>query len=378
MKTIDWNQERQNFPAALSHAYLLTAAVGPISNLVYRAYERHYRGLLENGDYNWLDNVNRLEQVRVQAAQFLAASSPQEVGFSSSTSMAMNYLATMMASHLRQSGAPLRILSCQEEFPSTTVPWLYQKFEVIQVPAAQLMAEVERQQPTLVVTSAVQFGTGYRQDLKMLGEVCRQNKAQLIVNATQALGAFPINVKECNITALTATCHKWMCCGYGLCLLYVSPELSAAQSPALAGWLSMKDPLAMNNRSVDVKSDATAVEVGIPGFAAIGALGEHLQTIERMGIERIAARILELSSYAHRELTNVCRVASTRTNSPSLTTPDSGILMLQINDAEAIAQKLGEQNIYVSVRQGGLRIATHYFNNHQDVDRLVDGLKGLL
>lgn len=378
MKTIDWDQERQDFPAALSHTYLLTAAVGPISNPVYRAYERHYRGLLENGDYNWLDNVNMLDQVRVRAAQFLGASSPQEVGFSNSTSMAMNYLATMMARHLRSRGVPLRILSCQEEFPSTTVPWLYQGFEVSQVPAAQLIAEIERQRPTLVVTSAVQFGTGYRQDLKLLGEVCRQNQAQLIVNATQALGAFPVSVKECNITALTATCHKWMCCGYGLCLLYVENELSAAMTPALAGWLSVKDPLAMNNRSVEVKNEATAVEMGIPGFATIGAFGQQLQTIERLGIDRIASRILDLSKYAHQELSAICRVASTRTNSPNLSSPDSGILMLQINDAEAIAQKLGEQNIYVSVRQGGLRIATHYFNNHHDVDRLVDGLKGLL
>ncbi|MCB0384180.1 MAG: aminotransferase class V-fold PLP-dependent enzyme, partial [Bdellovibrionales bacterium] len=255
MTAINWENERGLYPAASAQTYLLTAAVGPISSPVHKTYQLHYQSLLQSGDINWMENVEMLGLVREASAGFINASEAREIAFTPNTSMAMNFLAMGIAGYLDRSAKPRKILSCQEEFPSSTIPWLHHKYEVVQVPAHQLEVEAERGDYSLLITSAVQFGTGYRQNLRTLGEICQARGTKLIVNATQALGAFPIDVQGSGISALTASCHKWMCCGYGLSLLYLENELLEQFDSPLAGWLSMKNPLAMNNRQLDLKAE---------------------------------------------------------------------------------------------------------------------------
>ncbi|MCB0365034.1 MAG: aminotransferase class V-fold PLP-dependent enzyme [Bdellovibrionaceae bacterium] len=375
MNAVNWQDERRLYPAASAQTYLLTAAVGPISSPVMSSYQNHYQSLLQSGDIDWMENVEMLGHVRELTAQFINAHGAHEVAFGPNTSMAMNFLAMGFSSLLKSHGKKQKILSCREEFPSSTIPWLHHKYEVTQVPAKDLIQEAERGDYSMVVCSAVQFGTGYRQNLRKLGEVCRSRNVYFVVNATQALGAYPIDVQACGISAMTASCHKWMCCGYGLCVMYLSQELLKEFSSPIAGWLSMNDPLAMNNRQLDLKCEASVLEVGIPSFAIVGALGEHLKQLNRIGIENIAERILELSRYASEELSRYHEVASERTSSPSLNTCDSGILLLSTDKAGMLEEKLASRRIHVSVRQGGLRIATHFFNDHKDIDNLTDVLK---
>jgi len=138
---IDWASERQLFPAVTKQTYLLTAAVGPISTSVYSSYQNHYKSLLENGDVNWIKNIDMLEQVRAKTAQFLGSNGDHEIAFTANTSLAMNLLALIFKTKLQNQSRPLRVLSCKEEFPSTTVPWLNHGFEVIQ---AQLVIWYQR------------------------------------------------------------------------------------------------------------------------------------------------------------------------------------------------------------------------------------------
>lgn len=376
--SINWENERELYPAVTKQTYLLTGAVGPISKNVYASYQNHYRSLYEVGDINWMENVETLDLVREQTARFLGATGAHEIAFTANTSMAMNLLAMTFKSRLEKANKPLKILSCNEEFPSTTIPWLHHGFEVIQVPAANLADEAEKAPAPLVVASAVQFGTGYRQDLVSLGKICKASKTELVVNGTQAMGAFPIDVKEMGISALTVSCHKWMCCGYGLSIMYLAEELLPTAQWPIAGWLSVEDPLLMDNRAHNLKQDASALEVGIPMFSLIAALGTQLTDLERLGIKNIGHRILEISAYAYSKLNPHFKVITSRTESPNLASPDSGTILFESQNAEAIADQLNQRNIHVSVRQGGLRITTHFYNNKADIDHLVDGLKEIL
>jgi len=238
-----------------------------------------------------------------------------------------------------------------------------------------LVSKVEELKPALVVASAVQFGTGYRQNLHLLGEVCHNSGVELIVNATQAMGAFPIHVKEMKIVALTASCYKWMCCGYGLNVVYLSENLLPTAQWPIAGWLSVEDPLAMNNRNLKLKKQASALEVGIPMFSLLAALGTQIEYIQRLGIDYIAKRILEVSSYAYELLAPNFKVISQRSSTPELNSCDSGTLLFEVDNAESVVEQLNRKKIYVSIRQGGIRVSSHFYNNEQDINRLMEGLK---
>src|SRR5215475_4384197 len=45
----------------------------------------------------------------------------------------------------------------------------------------------------VLVTSYVQFSTGFRQDLVVLGRLCRERNLIFVVDATQGMGVFPID-----------------------------------------------------------------------------------------------------------------------------------------------------------------------------------------
>ena len=64
----------------------------------------------------------------------------------------------------------------------------------------------------------------------------------------------------------------------------------------------------------------------------------------------------------------------------------SGITTFEVSDVpaenEAFLQALLDQRIYVAMRYtshvGGIRISTHLYNDHDDVDRLLQTMAGLL
>ena len=225
----------------------------------------------------------------------------------------------------------------------------------------------------VLVTSFVQFATGFRQDLAALGRLCRERSLIFVVDATQGMGVFPIDVVNSGIDFLVFSGYKWAQAGYGVGGLYVAPRFLNPTSFPVAGWWSVRDPEAVVNDRLDLKETAAALEVGCPHFAGIFALGAALRLFEEIGKLRIEERIHELTDYLHhrleRERFNIA--------SPLKREQQSGITIVEMHNAPDIVKRLAEKNIIVSARGKGLRVSVHIFNNFDDIDRLIVGLREL-
>src|SRR5258707_3411344 len=66
----------------------------------------------------------------------------------------------------------------------------------------------------LVGVSAVSFLSGFRWDLEALARLVHERGALLLVDAAQALGAFPVPVAQIDFTV--ACTFKWLLGGHGL------------------------------------------------------------------------------------------------------------------------------------------------------------------
>jgi selenocysteine lyase/cysteine desulfurase len=53
----------------------------------------------------------------------------------------------------------------------------------------------------------------------------------------------------------------------------------------------------------------------------------------------------------------------------------SGITSLVLEDAPVYATALEGRKVIVSAREGYLRVATHHFNNEEDVERLLEAFQ---
>ena len=358
------------FPAVQNSRYFFSAAVGPTPTPVFEAYNEHAKMMHFHGDVNWIAGVEKLQKTRELISHHIGAESPLEVAITYNTSHNMNIIADLF----KQKGVK-KILTCEEEFPSSTIPFLHRGFTVEFCPAHEIANRISNQFDAVLV-SHIQYGTGYRLDLKKLGQMAKDSNCLFVVNATQSFGAFPIDVQQCHIDALTASGHKWLCAGYGSSILYLRSKFSENTTASLVGWLSPVNFEKMDNKNSQIRNDASKYETGVPSFATLAGVHAAIQLVEDTGIHRIANRILQLSHYFVEQLhKKSISISSHRIDSTSIEDSiNSGTVTLSIREPDEFVEKLKAEKIYVSQRSGLIRVAIHYFNNQDDVDCLIERL----
>jgi cysteine desulfurase/selenocysteine lyase len=273
----DWNDVRNQFPVTTNSVYLNTAAAGPLARSTQQAACEYYQQMMNDGDIHWDHWLAKREEVRALVARFINAE-PDEIGFTNNTSSGMNLIVDALENYGE-------VISSDLEFPVTTVPWIYRKIPVHIVKSASGVvstAELKRAMNTrtgIISTSYVQYSNGFRANLDQLGD--NKNEHVLVVNASQAVGAFEIDVKRMKIDALCTTGHKWMLSGYGSGFVFISRELQSRVAQKTIGWLSVQDPWgALTSSEIHLRHDVSArAELGCPHFAGIFALGAAVESI---------------------------------------------------------------------------------------------------
>jgi selenocysteine lyase/cysteine desulfurase len=368
MEMINWAEVRAKFPVTSSSVYLNTAAAGPLAESTARAGQLYYDQMMNDGDVHWDEWLARCEQVRKRVAAFINAE-PEEIGFTTNTSSGMNLIVDALEKHGE-------VISSELEFPVTTIPWMHRRIPVHFVkPAAGVVRaeDVRRAMNTrtgIISTSYVQFSNGFRSDLEELASI-KGNHA-LVVNASQAAGAFEIDVKRMKIDALCSTGHKWIRSGYGSGFVYINKELQAASRQRTIGWLSVQDPYGMRNDEVHLRHDvASRAEIGCPHFAGVFALGASIELMQSIGIENIQMRALELNS----KLTSRLDESGWKVLSPLAEDRfRSAETLVATGDPATIVSQLASQRILVTEKPQGIRVATDFFNNEDDVEQLIHRL----
>ena len=306
---VDWNKVREEFPVCKKYVYLNPAGGSPVSLSAANEGKRFYDEMLEFGDIYWDKWLERTEKVRKELAVFIGADR-EEIGFTTNTSHGMNLVAQMLRNvgEGGGKGKAATVLTMRDEFPSTTFPWLNLGTPIKFVEPSNYGYSIEniRQALTpdvkILISSYVQYCTGFRQDLEKLGRFCKENNLIFVVNATQALGIFPVDVKKCNIDFLVFTGLKWTTAGYGIGGLYVNKKWLAPDNFPFAGWRSVQTPGKMDNLDLELKNEASVIESGCPHFPNIFALGGALNMFKNIGAENVMNRVLYLNRLIEQKL----------------------------------------------------------------------------
>lgn len=366
---MDWREARALFPSVDKTVYLNTAGGGPLSERSAAAGRAYYDQSLEDGDIHWDAWLEQVERVRGKLARFLNAA-PANVAFTPNASTGLNVAAHM----LRGDG---RVLAVADEFPSCTLPFLQLGYDVDFVATApdgtleiDALEAAASEQTAVLAVSFVQYKFGFRNDLERLGVFCRERELAFVVDATQGLGAFPIDVAANHADFLSFSAYKWATSGYSIGAVYLSDRFLTPERYPMVGWRSARDPYALVYDSLDLTPGAQALEQGHPPFPGIFALGASLDLVAEIGIDRIAARIVELARYLHERLDAAgIGVLSTRDEGHL-----SGITVAAAQDPSEVVARLRAEGIIVSTRGAGIRVSVHYYNNRADIERFVAAL----
>lgn len=369
---------RAEFPHLNSEKiYLDHAAVSPMSNRVRNNILEFIEETRDGIINNYSQCQERKEKVRNQIGQLIK--SPEDrIAFVRNTSDGM----ILLARGLNWKKGD-RIIIHREEFPSNVYPWWELKHYGVKIdwmdqPLGHItpddLERIMRPGTRLVAVSWVQYLSGCRNDLKALASWCHDRNIFLAVDGMQGLGALEFNVEESGVDFLSTGTAKWLMGPHGTGFIYISRELQNMIHPPHLGWISREDIMDFHNYDQPLKENASryefATESNIGIYGLNGALEMHLEAtpgaIEKQIkflTDHLVSRFLECGFTVY---------------SPRIDGQWSGIVTITAGSDgrnKQLFKALLDRNVHVSFRGGMLRIAPHFYNDLNDMDRFSEILK---
>lgn len=368
----DWRAARAEFPSLARWTYLNTATFGQMPLRAMDAVARHHerRNELACADFlTWFDDADSL---RASVGKLINAE-PASIAFVSSACSALGMLLNGM--EWRRGD---RIVTLENEFPDLIyAPMSLEPAGVEYVETSwERIAEAVTPATRAVVLSEVNYTNGFRPPLGKLAELAHGVGALLFVDGTQSAGALKVDVQASGADAYFAHGYKWLLSPPGSGFLYVRPGVSERLRPSVVGWRShrtWRNVDKLHHGAPEFTGDAEKFEGGVLPFAALYAMQASVEMFLELTPEAIERRVMALAGALRGELRKLgarlpCDEAG-HYDSPLVAASFAG------REPKPIAAALKERGVIVSARHEYLRIATHLYNNEEDIERLVAGLR---
>jgi selenocysteine lyase/cysteine desulfurase len=387
---------RTCFPGTRDRAFLDAACISLMPVQADEALRRLSHDLLHcpardaSAHHIALDQT--AEQPRREIARLIGCR-PDDVALVESTTQALETLAAAIPLRRRD-----KVLVGDTEFLGLACPWVGRKktqgFYIETIPhrggrllAADFAARIDSR-TRLILLSSVQWSSGFRADLAAFAELAQRHGVLLVADAIQQLGAVGLDVGQTPVDFLVCGGHKWLNAPAGRGFLYAHPRTADRVVPPHRGYLNIAEPaegwaehFATPSipavRDYDFVSTARRFETGgtanYPGNVVLGAA---VALINELGIGQIEAHVLALAALLRERLRQVGAVVV----SPEGPGETSGIVSFTLGQGpgrdRACLHRLWDQKVIVSQRYtagvGGLRASVHFYNNADDVGRLVE------
>jgi len=369
---IDWDRYRKEFPAAKRYIYFNHAAVSPLSTRVLDAMNAVSSGFLEKGILCEEEVFGLIESARKGAARLIGARSG-EIAFIKNTTQGV----LLAANGIRwKRGDNLVMPSI--EFPANAYPWIALEKRGVRTIlvrprggriTAEMLGRACTARTRCVTVSSVQFSNGCRVDLEALGAFCRGRGIYLHVDGIQSLGMLRCDVRAMGIDFLSTGGHKWLLGPVGTGFFYCRGELLGEIDVWNPGWLGVRNPRSYLDYDPTPREDARRFEEGSLNPYGIAGLGSSIERFLEIGTARVEKRILGLVDLLEKGL----RSRGYEVTSPRGEGECSGIICFRHPGmrTEKLYERLLEARVVVSLREGAIRLAPHFYNTAGEVERVL-------
>jgi cysteine desulfurase / selenocysteine lyase len=272
------------------------------------------------------------------------------------------------------------ILAVSSDFPAITRPWLrlaalkdHTVRFVDDQPTCDLtdtLIEAIDESTSVVAVSSVQYATGTVVDISRLRQSTVQVGARLIVDATQAAGAMPVDAAAWDADAVVASGYKWLGGHGGIALAVMSPLL-LEQVPPLTGWMGASDPFGFDATSVSLANDARRYTQSTMSYASMAGLVVAVEQLLTLGDARIEAHARSLAAMLVNDVSKYDWQPFRSVGDPA-GSPHIISLGHPRESVQAIVERLRSHNIICGTRGGRIRISLAPYNDGSDVNALVE------
>jgi selenocysteine lyase/cysteine desulfurase len=378
----DEAQRRELFPVSQKKIFFAHAGVTALPKCVADAVCEYTRRSSE--DHQEFGDVLRdITETRRVCADFIGAQ-PDEIALLGPTSLGLSLFAN---------GLPWQegdeILCYHGDYPANVYPWMELRRRGVVVrylepagPGAitpELVEAALTPRTRLVALASSHFFTGTRIDVSAIGRLLHERGILFSVDAIQTLGAFPLSVEH--VDFLSADAHKWLLGPLAIGIVYVKKQHFELLRPTLIGAWNVVAPNFIAQDEIAFVPTAQRYEPGVLNVAGIYGMRAAIELINGIGIERVAARLLELKAYLLKQLDPLGfqvlgpREGSTAGSTTTFRHPTaSSALLFQALEKAGVVASLRHD------REGRdyLRFAPHFYNTEEEIDRAVEVLRSNL
>ncbi|MDU1540246.1 MAG: aminotransferase class V-fold PLP-dependent enzyme [Paeniclostridium sordellii] len=235
----------------------------------------------------------------------------------------------------------------------------------------------------LIVTTHASNVCGTIVDIESVGNIAKENNVLYLVDASQTLGVYDIDIQKINVDMIAAPGHKCLLGPQGTGMLYIRDGLEVNILKE-GGTGSNSEDLFQPNMMPDRYESGTH---NTPGIAGLNA---GVKFILDTGIDKIRKHEEELCEYMLTKLTEVPNIKiygpldskkRAAVISINIGDIDSGEITFILDDMYEIATRSGihcsplAHKILGTLRQGTVRFSLGYFNTKDDIDKAVEALK---
>jgi selenocysteine lyase/cysteine desulfurase len=236
---------------------------------------------------------------------------------------------------------------------------------------AEAITDALDERAAVVTVPAAHWTDGAAVDLEAVAPPVRAAGAALVVDASQSLGAVPLDLGAIQPDYLVTVGYKWLLGPFGLGYLYVA-ERHRDGAPIEDNWINREgsQDFARLDYQDTYQPGARRFDAGAHSHfettpMAIAALRQLLD----WGVQRVAATLRQTTARIEREVA---------ANGLTLTSPDRRPNLLGIRlPAQAqrrVAAALAQAGVFVGVRGPAVRVSPHLWTTEEDVARLVGTL----
>jgi selenocysteine lyase/cysteine desulfurase len=378
---ISLGDQRAAFEVDDEIAYFNTANLSPLLHSVRAAGEEALARRARPWTISAADWFVDVEELRSLCARLIGGVA-DEVALVPATSYGLSVVA-----HNLTANPGDRVLVLDDEFPSNYYTW--KRFtqrtgaDLVVVTRdpdqnwTEAILEAVDERVAIASVPNVHWTNGALVDLERVAPALREAGSAFVVDASQSLGAMPIDVASLRPDALVAVGYKWMLGPFSLGYLYLDSRYHHGE-PLEENWI-------LRAGSDDFSRLVAYQDDYLPGsrrFDVGQRTNFHLTPMALAAIEQLldwtVPRVAVTLRAHNDEILAGAEAMGMKAPPSDQRAPHMLGLEIPPDAADRVGTSLKDAKVVASMRGSSLRISPHLHNNREDIARLLDALASAL
>ena len=363
-----------------------SSVIEKIENYYKKTNSNIHRGV----HYLSQKSTEEYESSRLKIHKFIGSQSSKEIVFVKGTTEAINLVANSYVKPLLSKGD--NVIISQMEHHANIVPWQMitkeKQSEIRIIPMDKngdlILDKVDElidKNTKFISVNHVSNTLGTINPIEKLIAKAHDNNIRIMIDGAQAIQHMRVNVKEMNADFYCFSGHK-MYGPTGIGILYGKQEILENMQPYQGGGDMIKSVTFEKTIYNDIPN---RFEAGTPNIVGAIGLGEAIDFIESITIEKIEKQEMELLDYATKRINSIKDVKIIGNSNKKASVISFVIDDVHPHDIGTIMDKLG-----IAIRAGHhctqpimdfyeipatARASFAIYNTKEDVDKLVEAIE---